>query len=613
MNEEIQPVEPIPANSEPPQPEPSPLVPPAAIPDIPPASMSEMPPPAVLTAVTPAAPARKSRKKWVIIGVILAGFFGLLLVALYYGGGYLLTQQVDEKFAARDCQGVAETGKTVQSLFPESIVPFVAPALNQYEECLPYADAQTAQAGSDWENAYKNYVKYYEQNPKGILVDEAREGAAQSLLSWAQKLAAEKEYSTAIDKLTTLLQDYETSAVFDQGRESMASTYQSWAAQLAEAQDFETAIAKLDIILTEYANTSVLAGAREDKAKYLVGWARELQSKQDYPTAVDKLKFALAEYEETAAVAEAKILLPQLYYEWAQIQESQAQYAEAEANYKNAMTKDPNPQSATGPTALTHAALPGFYIKWGNVEADAGEFDRALKHYELARDYAPNDVIASINEYETRLQVNWASDLGKGEKFFSALSHLEAADKVASDSLKSEVSKVRDSILEAFSKSDGADAVTFIKQTTKDLCMSAKLPSLPIAGIDTSLERVFDYFVSSDDTLKLNAAVLATTPGSLHLVACVSETKVTIAKCGPYGPWPSGPFDKWVIRQRVDWSINLLDVTSGEKVGSKNFQGSAPEGCNNWEIFLPGTKELYKVGDPPTSGPVNNWLEEFVK
>ncbi len=314
---------------------------------------------------------KKRRLMWVIV-LLLLGLPLLLLVVVggYFLSGYIVSRQIEKSYASADCSSVVSTGQVVESIYPPSIMPYVQPALEELQECLPYVEAVAAQAQGDWETANADYVLYLDEYPQGIVAPLAREGAAQVLFSWSEDLQGSQDYAAAVEKLSLLLEEYPQSSLAGQARESIAQALLDWAEALQDDRDFAGAAAKLEQILAAYGNT--------------------------------------------APAGRARTLLPQVYLDWGNAALSESDFPQAMAQFDKAEQY----ASAQMKAAIAEARTRG-QMAWAQDLSDQEQFGSSLDHLEAALEGLPDEALAAeIDSLRTEILVAFSGSSGaEAQKF----------------------------------------------------------------------------------------------------------------------------------------------------------------------------------------------------
>jgi tetratricopeptide (TPR) repeat protein len=293
---------------------------------------------------TPGQPKSKKSdsKKWYLamLFVILALGGVVLLLGLYYGSGFLVTRQLENRYASADCGGMLELAQTAENIYPARLVPFIAPALARIDECQVYYEAFGYYEQGDWEGAFRLFSDYLTRYPGTPLTIHAREHAAQALLNGAIELDENQEYDEAIDKLISLLEDFKDTSPAEEAKEMLPRCYLK-------------------------------------EGKSLMGQEFYSRARASFDSAIETDP---SPNEVTGPGAEARAMLPALHQAWGKSLLSRGQYQVAVEHFEQAI-------DLAGPDEATETkdALSAAYINWAEDEAGVDDFYAALDRISAAQ------------------------------------------------------------------------------------------------------------------------------------------------------------------------------------------------------------------------------------
>jgi hypothetical protein len=204
--------------------------------------------------------------------------------------------------------------------------------------------------------------------------------------------------------------------------------------------------------------------------------------------------------------------------------------------------------------------------------------------------------------------------LSGSEDFIGALKEVEQAKATAvTDSVKKGVETMQADVYQAFSKSTGEQAQQAIADAAEKVC-SHKQPELPIFGIDPDAIRAF---LSPKSQGALTDTVRATTPASLHYVACVTQS--TKSENWKYHRWDKAgrtiPGSNYTVeRVTISWDIQLYDLKTGKMVASQSFSEAPPGWGYIWESMNNTTGNFGSYSGPdPSLEKISAWIEKYMK
>jgi len=495
----------------------------------------------------------------------------ILLVVLGYVGGYfILPGSIQSAYQAKNCESVLSRYELYKGLYaafvPDSSLE------SHVMECAIFTRAGMEEQNGSRRAAYDAYRVYADTYANGLFVPEARERGTRILIGLAQEQLSGKKYTEAMESLNLALSQQTGAGAFSEADKLYAEIYQAWGVDLRETNEF--------------------AGA-ERVFRDFDAWAQSHQ----------KTDLSIAAQRELA----------QTYLAWGLALQSQTKFEEALTKFQLAESTDPEPQSDSGSAAQRGANEPRFYSEWGDYLLEQKDFAGALEKYGIvatlpgsADPTAAQDMIA--NGY-----IQWAAGLGTEEDFFGALVLLDfAEDRATTDSAKMLVESARSELYVAFSKSSGEQAQKAMRDAARIVCEHHTTPSLPIFGLDE------DNVLAGMDGVgdKLPETVAATTPGSLHYVACIEEdakvvgTTIHSLSSSVFGlTCPCSSIAVQYTRIQYIWVVTLRDVETGRDVNTISIEGGEPPPFPTDPAgIVERAKNPRYEGPKPDVGDLADWL-----
>ncbi len=510
------------------------------------------------------------RIRWQIPAYIAGGI--VLLAALYYGIGFYLTRRINTDYTNRDCESVREIAKPTEKFYPPSIAPFVLPALAQAGECNVYLTAVQCQEAGTWESALESYENYLADYPAGIYVTEARENASATLLAWAEEQFEDEKYDKAVDHLLTLLYKYPETASAATAKTLVPKYYVTWGKQLRANYDYLEA----EEVLWDFQKWATQSGTEEDEKN-------------------------------------ANLELAWLYLQWARDLAYWEDYENAVSTYEMVLDLEPTPRLSNGPSSFALQELPPARVGWGDELIAQKKFEEAIEQYQTAISSTKQPATRSaIQDKIVRGYIKWADSLADSADFWGALKRIDTAESLAeNEKTKQEVTAARTQTLEAFSKSQGRQAKAYMAEVAEALVEDAKVPELPIFGVNTESVRI--YPLIGGDTHFHGAFggiaedILPPTPGEMHYVAYITEEERVIESCAYYYV-SGGGYAGAIKRHRYYWKVKLIDLKNGKIVRYKEIAGPAPDICP-YTTYV----RIDIWGEPPNLADLEAWLRTIVK
>lgn len=290
---------------------------------------------------------------------------------------------------------------------------------------------------------------------------------------------------------------------------------------------------------------------------------------------------------------------------------------------------------------LARQHLANIYLRRGDDLVKGGFYGAGVTQYRIGLKFVSGTD-------QTRFQVSIANTYLKWAKVFmdqgdfpTALAKTTAAANInASDTVRTSAQAAQKELVQTFSNSTSEQAQKAIMDTAEIVCTVGGKPALPVFGLDT--EQIRAAFYGLD--LKFSEDLTSKTPGAVHYIVCVTERAVilesknvriqyTVQKFAPinnYKPWTNtsnlivtGLVTKVLTRTQIFWDVNVIHLTTGEKVAQKTFDGSIPAnllfGDGNPVTVNPNSGLTYNGwavesirGDKPAISDVETWLQGYI-
>lgn len=512
------------------------------------------------------------RIAWLIIMIAVI----IIMFGLGYASGYfLLPGMVRSAYQSKDCDTVLSRNDIYTRLYPSILVD--NEVIDLVRECAIYTWAIRNEKMENWRDSYIAFHVYSDTYPQGLFVAEAHENEANALINLVREEMTAGKYSDAIVDIDSLLEDYADTAVAADAEKLRFDLHLSFGVELRDNGDFVGA---------EKVFTDIYA------------WAHE-KDNMGYSTL-------------------SRLELAKTYLEWGIALQSQENFTEAKMKYDIAVSSDPDPSSDNGPAEKARTNEVDLYTQWGDSLVQQGNYIGAMAYYGIAAELAEKLDPVSAENIMVKAYVNWAMRLSENEDFIGALVLLDYAEtNFASEPTKEIVDGARQNVYLAFSKSDGEQALNALNAAVAIVCAHQVQPRLPIFGLD--IDNVLFGVYGVEDELPKNIA--ATTPGSLHYVACVEEdTKVVGTATHGVGSFyfdPGAPYSLVQIRyerHQYIWLISLRETKTGEEITSTLIEGGEPPPLpsTTQEIYQNARKPLF-FGDKPDVEDLADWLLMAIK
>ena len=468
---------------------------------------------------------------------IILIIMGVVLLGIGYGGGYfVLPSLVKSAYQAKNCDNALSRHDLYRSIYPFANEENEMTDL--IRECAVYTLATTNEAAEAWRDSYNTFSVYSETYPQGLFTSEVYEHSALVLMGMVNEAVEQKDYSIASNNLNFILENYGDAETVADAEKLKSDLRVELGANLRETGDFvgaEQIFKEINMQAQDNNRTEDVRASQLELAKTYLGWGLELISQENF--------------------------------------------VEAKAKLDTAMSTDPDPSSSSGPAAQAKASQVDLYTQWGDYLIEQKDFANAMERYKTAATLSGSDDPSAPNDIISDGYIQWATEVGNAEDFLGALILLDfAQERSATDVTKTLVDEARSDLYLAFSKSDGEQAQQAMEDAVRIVCAHNIQPSLPIFGLDVENVRASAY--GTDDQLP-SESIVATTPASLHYVACVDEeTKVAGTLTLPvstrtFGGGP-GTVQVTYANYQYVWNVVLREIDTGKDVETTMIEGAKP-------------------------------------
>ncbi len=501
--------------------------------------------------------------RWIVIVIIV------ILVLGYVGGYFILPGMVKSAYQDGNCEAVLSRNDIYSRVYPAMITNGRNTAL--VRECAIYTLGITNEEAGAWHDSYNAFRVYSETYSQGLFAVKAHEHSAIVLMALAKDDAEKKDYLKANDDLDFIMENYGDTATVADAEKLKSDIRMALGTDLRETGDF--------------------AGA-EQIFKEINVWGQENNREED--------------------VRSSQLELAQTYLTWGLKLQSQKNYAEAKAKFDNAISTDPDPSSESGPAAQAKTSMSSLYVQWGDHLIGQKDFANAMERYKTAASMPGGNNPSSANEIVANGYIQWASELVREEDFLGALVLLDFAQASSStNSTQTLVDDARSDLYLAFSKSDGEQAQKAMDDAVQIVCEHHIAPSLPIFGLDEKNIRAKAYGAGD----QLSGPIAATTPASLHYVACVEEdnrvvgTLTVPVSSREFGGGPGVTVTTYANFQYF-WKVVLRKIESGEEVETTTIDGVKPA---KLEVFTINFKQYNYFGPKPSIADLADWIQTVIE
>ena len=259
------------------------------------------------------------RSRW-MIPLVLIGVL-LILAVIYYGAGYLIVRQINVSYDRLDCTSILELSQPAEKIYSVKTAPFVKSAFAQAAECQGYLRATQEEEWAAWSSAYADYQTYLQKYPQGQFLTEVRQGAAQSLLGWAEEQRKNGDYSESVNHLLTILDEFGDTPSNGDAKFMLASVYLEWGKYLQDQKSYSEADEKYQkAVETDPDSQSASGPATQARTALPIlyqAWGQSLIQQQRFSEAVDRFGKAI-NVSKAEDVPARQDVLSQAYLQWAE-------------------------------------------------------------------------------------------------------------------------------------------------------------------------------------------------------------------------------------------------------------------------------------------------------
>jgi tetratricopeptide (TPR) repeat protein len=519
----------------------------------------------------------------------------VLLLGLYFAGGYGLANSIHKGYEDGDCQPALQLGQYLERFYPQAIAPFAEQALSNVEECRVYTDATTLEDDEEYELAYQAYESYAKAYQDGRFSEQAIDNAAQNLFRWGESLLESGQTHQAIQTFNKLLKDYPQSGAAQSANQNLPEAYLKWAREAWQAGDYSEGIQRMLLLHEQYPQSPAGLQTKTLLPEIYLDWANVLWQEKDYEEAIVKLLQIKSAYPTSGYLNTANEVLSEIYFEWGQELHEEKDYGNAveKLNMAARLVSASNKDLANE----IQECICSAHKDWAVALLTLKNFSGAISHYKTAGTHASTSAEKSnISEAVASTYLDWAQDLIKKNSFHEALEKIELARKASKVAvIEARSNQTYDDTVQAFSKSSGAQAKKEMEAVVPLIC-SGKTVSLPIFALNPDEKKFFS-------AINLPGELQAKTPETLHYVVCRSISERKIQTCGPYISQKYGT-RHYIERYVIDWKVTVFDVLTDKVLSQNTFTGSYPRVCRYTEQM--STKKL--IGDSPDMKVLHNWL-----
>ncbi len=560
---------------------------------------------------------KPANKKLITLAVVAF----IVLSGIYLAGNFILPNAIKSSYQAKNCEQVLSLDNFYVSIYPAPIADQSIAALTS--ECALYALAVETEGKktATWQDVYNAYKAYMDQYPNGPLFSDAQEHGALALTALAKEQLGAKRYTEALAAIGTIQQSFGKTNAAKEAASLTSEIHLAVAKDQLAAKEYTNAIETINLVLQGSDGASASNNAASLISEVYTAWAKDQRDSDDFAGAETTLK-AFKTWAERAkkadAIKSAQGELAQTYLAWGLDFQNQKQFENAKAQFDQAISNDPDPSVATGPAAQAKSAQIKMYTIWGDSFIEKNDFDNAIKRYEIVVSLSEAKDQPAAKDQISGIYLKWTTNLSSSDDFIGALKTVEQAKEVAAtDSAKKQAETTQADVYQAFSQSSGEQAQQAMTETAKKVCLNEQ-PTLPIFGTDSNTIHAYLYIPGNESNL--TDAVKATTPASLHYVACVTEKSKSdpIMKSTNTDKQGRSITGSYYTIERITnyWDIQLYDIKTGKMAASQLFAGSAPP---SWGYIRTYTNNNYIVGSiafagtMPSLETVSAWVEKYMK
>ena len=296
-------------------------------------------------------------------------------------------------------------------------------------------------ADGDYDKAMVVYDRILAEHIEGLYeheVEDVEEEAVRCLLEWGEKLRGEGRYDEAVERYSTIVEEYTNIYLLDLHDESqeiaeeeMADSLHEWATSLKEAGDYGKALEKYLEIVEELPETSCWDAALDAVPETCHEWAYSLEEGRNYSEALDKYILLLERYSGYPYPSEykddAEEAVPRVILSWGISLENGGNYQEALERYSliiDEYSEYPYPAESA---SKAEDRIPGCYYSWASDLIAEGRYPEGLEKYSKLLEEFPYSGLASegnstlLRDMPAELLFNSAAEFKEAEKYNTAI------------------------------------------------------------------------------------------------------------------------------------------------------------------------------------------------
>lgn len=178
---------------------------------------------------------------WLVIGIaalVLLILIGLPLI--YIANGMETNRRVNALFTERKCAEVVGYKSFTQS-YPSTLFLSLYSVYDQVGECQAKLDLDYYHSKQDWPLTYNVIQHYLSDYPNGAFASEMRALGGEVLTTWANALATQKDYKTAIERLELIGRAYPDSPAAPAAQTAIFNNYLLWGKDRFDQKDYKGA------------------------------------------------------------------------------------------------------------------------------------------------------------------------------------------------------------------------------------------------------------------------------------------------------------------------------------------------------------------------------------
>lgn len=504
------------------------------------------------------ATAVKRNLPWMIM---VAGVL-LILVLVYVGGYFVFPSTIQSAYHEDNCETVLSRANMYAGLFP--FATSQEDLFEAVQECAVYTLASMNENEGAWRDAYHTFAVYSESYPNGRFGADVHERTASILMRLAQEQITEKKYIEALQNV--------------------------------------------DLVMSDFSDTDAASEAEGLKLELYMRWGVDLREAGNYAEA----ERILQEVHQLAAPGtdtSSQLELSHTYFAWGSDLGSRKNFVDARMKFDLAAATDPR----GGPSGEIQEGLTNLYTQWGDYLVEQGDYGNAMGQYETAASLTRDSDSAAASEIIANGYLHWSAALSKDEDFLGALVLLDfAKEAAATDEARVLVDAARADLYLAFSQSDGEQAQKAMQDAAKSVCRHHVAPRFPIFGLDAENVGV----VVEGAAGELPAKFAATTPASLHYVACIEESTTVVGSTSRRLYATEAGFRQYLFEQlQYSWAIALRKMDTGDESALTIIEGGDPPQfpATEWDFYVAARSGSTQYFGPiPEFADLVTWLSSAI-